>query len=124
MAVAIIRDPAFVIDHMVYWSAPSSEGEAQYLTAILNSENARSRVANLQARGQFGARHFDKVMFTLPIPRFEPGNGLHEDLAAAAVLPDGVKFQRARKHIRDALIEAGIAKRIDALVERLLAQGP
>ena len=33
------------------------------------------------SRGQFGARHFDKVMFNLPIPRFNPGNTLHLALA-------------------------------------------
>jgi hypothetical protein len=115
---------------MLYWSAPSTEDEAAYLAVILNSETARSRISDLQARGQFGARHFDKVMFTLPIPRFEPENPLHkelaengaaaEKLAAAVELPEGVKFQRARKLVRDALADAGIAQRIDNLVERLL----
>ncbi|MGB8527980.1 MAG: hypothetical protein WCD75_14290 [Rhodoplanes sp.] len=64
------------------------------------------------------------------IPRFDPGNSLHAELAAAAreaevaaaavPLPEGVKFQRARKIVRDALAKAGIAPRIDALVARLL----
>ncbi|HEY7647042.1 MAG TPA: N-6 DNA methylase [Hyphomicrobiales bacterium] len=127
---SIIRDDQAVIDHMLYWSAPSTEDEAAYLAVILNSETARSRISDLQARGQFGARHFDKVMFTLPIPRFEPENPLHkelaengaaaEKLAAAVELPEGVKFQRARKLVRDALADAGIAQRIDNLVERLL----
>jgi hypothetical protein len=129
-AASIIRDDKTVIDHMLYWSAPSTEDEAAYLAVILNSETARSRISDLQARGQFGARHFDKVMFTLPIPRFEPENPLHkelaengaaaEKLAAAVELPEGIKFQRARKLVRDALADAGIAQRIDNLVERLL----
>jgi hypothetical protein len=38
-------------------------------------------------------------------------------------LPEAVKFQRARKIVRDALTEAGIAPRIDASVARLL-DGP
>jgi hypothetical protein len=47
------------------------------------------------------------VVFTLPIARFEAGNALHQNLAAAAreaeavaaavALPEGVRFQRARK---------------------------
>ncbi len=45
-----------------------------------------------------------------------------ERIAAAFELPEGVKFQRARKLIRDALTEAGIAPQIDALVARLLDQ--
>ena len=131
-AAAIVRDNGMVIDHMLYWSAPGTEPEAEYLASILNSETARGRVENLQARGQFGARHFDKVMFTLPIPRFDTTNGLHVELAASGTeaeklaatieLPEGVRFQRARKLVREALADAGLAQRIDALVERLLDQ--
>jgi hypothetical protein len=100
----------------------------------LNSETARQRVESFQARGQWGARHFDKAMFNLPIPRFDTSQSLHNDLVAAAVeaeriaaafdLPETVKFQRARKLIRDALTEAGIAPHIDDLVARLLDQSP
>ena len=87
----------------------------------------------MQSRGQWGARDFDKVVFTLPIPRFDPSVPLHNEIAAAAaeaeriagafVLPENVKFQRARKLIRDALTEAGIAPQIDRLVAQLLDQG-
>jgi len=43
-----------------------------------------------------------------------------ENLAASLPLPEAVKFQRARKLVRDALTEAGISTRIDRLVARLL----
>jgi hypothetical protein len=128
-AACLVRDRS-VIDHLLYWSAPASMGEGHYLASILNSETARRRSASLQARGQWGARHFDKVMFTLPIPRFSENVPLHaelacagqeaENLAAAVELPDGVKFQHARKLVRDALTQAGISVRIDELVARLL----
>lgn len=72
------------------------------------------------------------MVFTLPIPRFDASQSLHNDLAAAAgeaeaiasalELPESVKFQRARKLIRDALTETGIASHIDELVARLLDQ--
>ena len=39
-------------------------------------------------------------------------------------LPPAVKFQRARRLIRDALKDSGIAQRIDALVARLLGVPP
>jgi hypothetical protein len=130
-AACLVRDEA-IIDHMLYRAHPHSESEGYYLAALLNSETARSRVATMQARGQWGARHFDKVMFTLPIPRFDATVLLHNDLAAAAAeaeriaaaleLPETVKFQRARKLIRDALIEAGLSPHIDELVARLLDQ--
>ena len=129
-AACILRGGNAVIEHANYWTSPSSEQEAHYLAAILNAETTRARVVALQARGQFGARHFDKVMFTLPIPRFDASVPLHIDIAAVGAeaetaaakvdLPEAAKFQRARKHVRDALIEGGIAARIDALVDRLL----
>jgi len=128
-AACLVLDQS-VIDHMLYWSAPTSDKEGYYLLCILNSETARERTESLQSRGQWGARHFDKVMFTLPIPRFDETVPLHAELAAAGrdaqnfaasvSLPEGVKFQRARKIVRNALTEAGISIRIDVLVARLL----
>jgi hypothetical protein len=66
------------------------------------------------------------------VPRFDATVKLHNDIAAAAAeaeriaaafeLPESVKFQRARKLIRDALTESGIAPHIDELVARLLDQ--
>ena len=129
-AAMVLRDAQAVIDHKLYWAAPGSEDEALYLAAILNSETARARTEALQSRGLFGARDFDKVIFSLPIPRFDPAVALHGDLAAAArkaekvasatPLPAGVRFQRARKIVREALAEAGVSQRIDQLVARLL----
>ncbi len=131
-AACILKEPA-VIEHKLYWSAPATENEGRYLITILNSETARSRSKSLQSRGQFGARDFDKVMFNLPIPRFDAKNALHrdiaeaaraaEDIAAAVPLPENIKFQRARGLIRAALTEAGLAQRIDALVTQLLDGG-
>ncbi len=128
-AACLVRDDS-VVDHKLYWATPRSEDEALFLAAVLNSETARTRIAGLQSRGQWGARDFDKVMFTLPIPLFDPKNRLHRDIADAAreaeiiaagvALPENVKFQRARKLVRDALADAGVSQRIDRLVARLL----
>ncbi len=132
-AACLPRDRRGIIDHMLYWTGVDSEVEGRYLTAILNSEAARARAERFQARGQFGARHFDKVMFNLPIPRFESKIPLHLALAAAAAeaeqlagqvdLPESIKFQRARALVRAALAEAGLARRIDGLVAELLDGG-
>lgn len=131
LAATVVRDPKFVIDHKLYWSAPASENEARYLSAILNSETTRSRAESWQSRGQWGARDFDKVIFNLPIPRFDAKDPLHtalakaaakaEKLAGAVILPEGVKFQRARRLVRQALADAGVAEEIDALVVSLFA---
>src|SRR5207248_1101201 len=80
-AASVLRDMSSVVEHSVYWAA-LDETEAQYLMAIFNSEAARSLVASMQARGQWGARHFDKLMFELPIPKFNPTDPTHRELAA------------------------------------------
>ncbi len=129
-AAAVLSDNEAVLEHALYWAAVSKR-EAYYVTAILNSEAARSRVAAMQARGQWGARHFDKLMFELPIPLFNVNDPLHRKLAAAAAraakiaanvpLKDNMYFVTARKHIRTALHDHGIAEEIEDLVTRLLA---
>jgi len=130
-AATIIRDTRAVMDHKLYWMKIERESEGFYLAAVLNSETARKQIAHLQSLGQFGARDFDKVMFTLPIPRFDPAEVVHEDLAklaakaeaiaASVVFDEGAKFQRARKLVREALTEAGISQQIDEAVRELLS---
>jgi SAM-dependent methyltransferase len=129
-AACILRRKDLVVENLLYWAPVNAEEEGHYLTAVLNSETARARAAQYQSRGQWGARHFDKVMFNLPIPRFDEADALHRELAAAAAraetvaaavaLPEGVRFQRARALVRAALAEAQVSQRIDALVAALL----
>lgn len=132
-ASAIINNPTMIIDFALYYGPFDAIGECRYLTALFNSEVLRTRFEGFQSRGAWGTRDFAKVMFNLPIPRFDPTDRLHSDIAAAALeaeaiaaavpLPETVKFQRARALVRAALAEAGIAQRIDALVARLLDGG-
>ncbi len=132
-AACIVRDQNLIVENLLYWSAVATEDEALYLTAILNSEVARSRIESRQSRGQFGARHFDKVIFSLPIPRYNSKDKLHralakaakraEQVAATVKLPEAVKFQRARGLVRTALKETRISGEIDGLVAQLLRQG-
>jgi hypothetical protein len=69
---------------MLYRAPVSDDREAYYLTAVFNSESTRARVEKWQSQGQWGARHFDKVVFNLPIPKFNPKVQLHLDIAQAA----------------------------------------
>ena len=83
-----------------------------------------------------GARDFDKVIFELPIPAYEPSNALHQDLAATArvaeevaasvTLPPAVHFVRTRSMVRGALLADGVGQKVEGLVVRLLgdAQPP
>ncbi|HLC30681.1 MAG TPA: hypothetical protein VJM51_07870 [Dehalococcoidia bacterium] len=130
-AAAVLRENQAFIDHTLYWARMDNLAEAQYLEAILNSETARARVAHLQARGQWGARHFDKVLFETLIHQFAPSSDIHQGLARAAAaraeevagdvqLPEGLHFVAVRRRIRQALAEEGVAGEIERLVEQLL----
>jgi hypothetical protein len=128
-AAAILKDKSAIVEHALYWTQPTSAAEAEYLLAILNSESLRAFVASRQARGQFGARHFDKLL-AASIPEFDPSDPLHQELAAEGLraekvaalveLPENLHFIRARGLIRKALREDGVAERIEKLVARLL----
>lgn len=129
-AACIVRDNNGIIDHKLYWACINTDQEAYYLLAILNSETARARIADMQSRGEQGARDFDKLIFTLPIPLFDHRDITHSALATAGqdaatiagsvAIPAGATFQRARALVRRALLDDGVAARIDDLVETLL----
>ena len=67
----------------------------------------------------------------LPLPEYDGRNELHqrivavaaecEALAASQVLDASAYFTSQRRAIRDALTEAGLMRRLDALVAELLA---
>ena len=128
-AATFVEDTSAVVDHKLYW-ASTGHREAQYLMAILNSEAVRRLIAHMQSRGLWGTRDFDKLMFEVLIPLFNANDPLHQELAAAAAhaaivaakvpLKEGTYFVTARKHIRTALHDDGIAQEIDELVTRLL----
>ena len=131
LAAALVRDETAVIDHKLYWAAVDSVEEAHYVCGVLNSETLRVGVARYQSQGQWGARNFDKYVFNLPIPRYNGGNALHrriaqaartaEDVARLVPMKEGEYFTRARKRIRAALKEHGIADRLEDLVTELLS---
>lgn len=129
-AAAMLQDRKAVIDHMLYWAEVDSLDEGRYLTAILNSETTRKKVEHWQAQGQWGARHFDKVMFNLPIQKFDAQKDLHrqlseaaahaETIAAAMTLEPRMHFTRVRAAVRKALYADGVGAKIDTLVAQLL----
>ena len=114
---------------MAYWAPIRSMNEARYLCAIINSDTALQRVIPMQARGWRDPRHFDNLVWELPISEFDGRRELHRQLAAAGaeaeataaavVLPEG-DYRRKRRAIRDALANTGLAARMEALVGSLL----
>lgn len=128
-AAVIVTDASVFVEHGAYWASARNLDEARYLCAILNSETTRKLLHDSQPKGQGGARHFDNLIWELPIPGYRHANRLHRQLAAAtaeivasaAALTEPAHFTRKRRAIRDALIADGIAGTIDTLVARLLA---
>jgi SAM-dependent methyltransferase len=128
LAAARISDPGAVVEHQLYWGTASTADEADFIVAILNSNTVTRLVAPLQARGEHNPRHFDKYIFQLPIPLFDPDDARHvhlvglsrnaEQLVADLELPT-TSFQSQRRRIRQAL-DAGVGQAIDEAVEPLL----
>lgn len=129
LAAARIDDPRVVIDHTLYWAPVSGPEEGRYLTAIFNSDSFTLAIRRFQARGEHNPRHFDKYIFRIPFPRFDPADGLHMELVSAAehaeevssaVVLSKMSFQAQRRKIRGCLMDDGAAKALDQLVARLL----
>ena len=97
-----LEDDDVIVDKDAYWSVASSLEEAAYVAAVLNTMIVLDRVRDLQPVGQRDPRHFDNLVWTLPIPEFDAADALHKDLAAAAfsaaevaarvALPDAAHF--------------------------------
>ena len=62
---------------MVCSICPENQGRYSGCCGILNSEALRAGVEQFQSQGQWGARHFDKYVFNLPIPKFDGNDPLH-----------------------------------------------
>ena len=132
LAVAIVEDSQAVIDGNLYWSHAASEAEARYLIAIFNSPSFHEEVVGFQPVGLFGPRHFDKYVFEVYWPTYEPENDLHQmivekssraQLVAAEVdLPENLYFTHQRRRVRAALSEDGIAEELDNFVLDLLTR--
>lgn len=126
LAAARTTDPSHVIDHLLYVVPARNEPEAIYLTAILNAPSVTAAVGQYQSRGLFGARHFDKYVWLLPIPRFDDKDPLHEKIvklgrraeqvAATVEIPSGTGFQQARKLIRQSLAQDGVTAALDGAI--------
>ena len=130
MTACRVSDPTAVIDQKLYWASVSDPREALYLCGVFNSQTITKAVAPYQSRGQFGTRDFDKYVFQLPIPNFDPSSDLHariadlaqtaERLACDVELSEAMDFKRQRKLVRDALVKEGLLPELDEAVDSLL----
>jgi hypothetical protein len=130
LAACRVEEADAIIDHTLYWAAVDSAAEGRYLCAVLNSQTLADAVKGLQSRGQHNPRHFDMHIFSLPFPMFDRKNPGHnhvaalaeraERVAAAVELDDKWQFQKARRVVREALQQDGVAHEIDRAVADLL----
>ena len=130
LAAARVEDQRAVVEHALYWAAAASVEEARYLTAVLNSPLLNRLVRPLQARGEHNPRDFDKYVFRLAIPLYDPQVPAHRDLAELAAraealvagldLPEqGTSFQTLRSRARAALADHEVGVAIEEAVARL-----
>jgi SAM-dependent methyltransferase len=129
LAAATVTHPSAIVEHKLYWGSVACLEEARYLTAVLNSTVITNAVRPMQVRGENNPRDFDRYVFQLSIPLYDPGDAAHERLVVLAKraervvavtrLPD-VRFERQRGYIRGALEHDGVMADINALVKDLL----
>jgi len=80
LAAAVLCDSKPVVDYKLFWAA-MPRPEAHYLAAICNAPVVTRLVEPMQARGRWGARHFCKKVWELPIPPFDASEPLHRRLS-------------------------------------------
>lgn len=130
LAAAAVSDRTAVIEHALYWGATSGPEESQYIVAVLNSAKLTELVRPLQGRGEHNPRHYDKYVWQVPVPLYDPSDSLHEEIVGLAAeaeavaqsvdLPEGKRFETLRRQVREALVDHGVAARLDDAVARLL----
>jgi hypothetical protein len=122
----------FAVDHKSYQFETDNVLEAHYLVATLNAPTVDELVKPMQSRGQYGARDIHKKVLELPIPRFDPSQNVHKELATlgrecAQRVSDWIggggpgdvrSISKLRSMVRD-LLEEELAE-IDELVKPLL----
>jgi hypothetical protein len=130
LAAARLNDRRSMIDHSLYWATAASTAEAQYLCAILNSASITEVVRPFMSYGK-DERHFDKHVWQVPIPLYDPTDDLHARLSArgaeleAAIgrleLELGRHFTAVRRDIREFIAESEAGRDVEELVEELLS---
>jgi len=119
--------PFFVAESKSYYYSTNSEDEAHYLSAILNSDVVNILIKDLQTKGSFGERDIHRRPLELPIPKFDPDNEIHIQLAElskrAHEKMKNFKFKtkrvgRRRKEAREFLKED--IEKINELVREIL----
>jgi len=108
----------------------ASAAEAHYLCAILNAAKFTELARPLMSYGK-DERHFDKNIWQLPVPQYEPVNDLHARLSARGVELEAAvaalsldtnrrHFAAVQRDVREFLACFDASKDVEELVEELL----
>ena len=129
LAAARICDTRAVIDHTLYWGTATTEAEAHYLCAILNSAIATRLVRPHMSYGK-DERHIDKFIWRLPIPDYDEDVSLHAKLATLGAQAEKLvgelpldtekHFAASRRAVREALAASDVGTAIEKSVAKLL----
>jgi SAM-dependent methyltransferase len=130
LVAARVSDHRAVIDHKLYWATAASSAEALYLCAVLNAAKFTELVRPFMSYGK-DERDFDKNIWQLPVPLYDPANDIHIRLSArgaeleAAIAGFDVKpgrhFAAVRRDIREFIAGSEAGQDVEALVEELLS---
>lgn len=79
-----VFEQRFIVDHKLYYFSASIKEEAFYLSGILNTTILNDIIKPFQSAGQMGQRDIHTVPLELPVPPFDPENGMHRTIAELA----------------------------------------
>ena len=77
----IVKDNHAIFENALFQTVCKSESEAYYLIATINSNELAAATETFMPRGLYGARHFHKHGWKLPIPRYDASDPLHVHLS-------------------------------------------
>ncbi len=125
-----LNNPRAIVEHGLYWATAASAAEALYLCAILNSGAVTELARPFMSYGK-DERHFDKNLWQLPIPLYDPTNDLHNRLSTRGAelevavgkldLVPGRHFAAVRRDIRKFIAESEAGRDVEELVEEILS---
>ena len=81
---AIVWDNHAIVDYVLFQTVCCSEDEAYYVLAVINSDTLAATAETFMPKGLYGARHFQKHGWKLPIPRYDVDDPLHVRLGELA----------------------------------------
>ncbi len=129
MRAARIPPGTIILQHTLHYFTAASAGEAAFLVALLNAPSLHRAYVGSRTSG----RHFTNNPWrAIPIPRYDPDDPLHLELAALCARAETIASRfietaegrlgqiATSNRIRDLLQERGVFAQIDDAVRQIL----